>query len=256
MKLKIAAWLGVLFLATMVFAQGDRGKVVSRVQDAGTVIDEIMSAPDSGIPGDVIESAQCVAVVPSYLKAAFVFSGTYGRGVASCRTSAGWSSPTFFSLKGGGFGLQVGGQAIDLVMLVMNERGMQALLNSQFKLGGDVSVAAGPVGRQAEATTDWKMRAEVLSYSRARGVFAGLSLNGAVIRQDESSTRDFYGHMIPFKTVLTGSVPAPADAQPFLTVLRKYAGETTTLPAKTATPANGSSTSTATTAKPPSTRQR
>jgi lipid-binding SYLF domain-containing protein len=151
--------------------------------------------------------------------------------------------------------LQIGGQAIDLIMLIMNEHGMQALLNSKFKLGGDVSVAAGPVGRHAEATTDWKMRAEVLSYSRARGVFAGLSLNGAVIRQDESSTRDFYGRMIPFKTILTGAVPAPQDAQPFLTTLRKYAGESSTQPAKAATPSSGAAAPGAAQPKPPSGRK-
>lgn len=247
MKLKGLAFVSVvLVLASAAFAQEDRGKVVGRVQEAGNVIDEIMGAPDSGIPSNVIESAQCVAVVPSYLKAAFGFSGTYGRGVASCRTGAGWSAPAFFSVKGGGFGLQIGGQAIDLVMLIMNQHGMQALLGSQFKLGGDVSVAAGPVGRQAEATTDWKMRAEVLSYSRARGVFAGLSLNGALIRQDASSTRDFYGHMIPFKTLLTGNTPAPPDSQIFLGTLRKYAGTDGNTPAKAETPAP---------AKPPSGKQ-
>jgi lipid-binding SYLF domain-containing protein len=234
---QILALISLLLMSSLAFAQGDRDKVVGRVQEASTVIDEIMGAPDSGIPGNVIESAQCVAVVPSYLKAAFGFSGTYGRGVASCRTPAGWSAPAFFSLKGGGFGLQIGGQAIDLIMLVMNERGMQALLSSQFKLGGDVSAAAGPVGRQAEATTDWKMRAEVLSYSRARGVFAGLSLNGAVIRQDESSTRDFYGHMIPFKTILTGGTVAPQDSQTFLATLRKYAGEIKDASVKPVSPA-------------------
>src|SRR5438067_393130 len=216
MKRSLVGLALLLISASIAFAQEDRGKVVGRVQEAGNVLDQIMAAPDSGIPSNVIESAQCVAVVPSYLKAAFGFSGTYGRGVASCRTGAGWSAPAFFSLKGGGFGLQIGGQAVDLVMLIMNQHGMQALLSSKFKVGGDASAAAGPVGRQAEATTDWKMRAEVLSYSRARGVFAGVSLNGAVIRQDNSSTRDFYGRMIPFGTILTGETPAPKDSQPFM----------------------------------------
>lgn len=238
MKQKSLAFLAVLLVsASMAYAQGDRGKVVGRVQEAGNVLDEIMAAPDSGIPSNVIESAKCVAVVPSYLKAAFGFSGTYGRGVASCRTGAGWSAPAFFSLKGGGFGFQIGGQATDLVMLIMNDHGMSALLSSKFKLGGDVSAAAGPVGRAAEANTDWKMRAEVLSYSRARGVFAGLALNGALIRQDDSSTRDFYGHNIPFKTLLTGNTPAPQDSQTFLGALRKYAGTDGNTPAKAESPA-------------------
>ncbi|HZU22535.1 MAG TPA: lipid-binding SYLF domain-containing protein [Terriglobales bacterium] len=238
MKHKSLVFVSVLLISSaMAFAQGDRSKAVGRVEEAGNVINEIMAAPDHGIPSNVIESAQCVAIVPSYLKAAFGFSGTYGRGVASCRTGAGWSAPAFFSLKGGGFGFQIGGQAIDLIMLVMNREGMQALLSSKFKLGGDVSVAAGPVGREAEATTDWKMRAEVLTYSRARGVFAGVALNGALIRQDASTTRDFYGHMIPFKTLLTGNTPAPQDSQTFLGALRKYAGEDGNTPAKAETPA-------------------
>jgi lipid-binding SYLF domain-containing protein len=149
--------------------------------------------------------------------------GLASRGVASCRTPQGWSAPAFFSITGGSFGLQIGGQAVDLVMLIMNQRGMDNLLASKFKLGADASVAAGPVGRHAAADTDWKMRAEVLSYSRARGVFAGLELNGAVIKQDKSSTYDFYKKMVPFKTSLSGSLPAPDRAYPFLNTLAKWA---------------------------------
>ena len=150
-------------------------------------------------------SAECVAVVPSMLKGGFIFGARYGRGVASCRTPKGWSAPAFFTIKGGSFGLQIGGQAVDLVMLIMNDDGMKNLLNSQFKLGADASVAAGPVGRHAAADTDWKMKAQVLSYSRARGLFAGLELSGAAIGQDKDSTREFYGRMVPFKTSLTGA---------------------------------------------------
>ena len=139
---------------------------------AATVLEEIQAAPDTGIPQDVLGSAECVAVVPSMLKAGFVFGARYGRGVASCRTPKGWSAPAFFTIKGGSFGLQIGGQAVDLVMLIMNDNGMKNLLSSQFKLGADASVAAGPVGRAATADTDWKLRAQVLSYSRARGVFS------------------------------------------------------------------------------------
>ena len=186
---------------------------------------EIMSASDKGIPEDIIGSAKCVAVVPSLLKGGFVIGGAYGHGVASCRTEKGvWSAPAFFGVKGGSFGLQIGGQAVDLVMLIMNDEGMKNLLASKFKLGADASVAAGPVGRLAEGSTDWKMRAQVLTYSRARGVFAGVSLNGAVISQDHDDTRAFYGRMVTFRTLLTGGIPAPDEAKPFLSSLDKYAG--------------------------------
>jgi lipid-binding SYLF domain-containing protein len=159
------------------------------------------------------------------LKGGFIVGAKYGRGVASCRTSKGWSTPAFFSVTGGSFGFQIGGQAVDLVMLIMNNDGMQHLLSSKFALGADASVAAGPVGRHAEGNTDWKMRAQVLTYSRARGVFAGVSLNGAVIKQDKDSTREFYGHMVTFKAALTGEVEPPAPANPFLTTLSKWALE-------------------------------
>src|SRR6202041_998579 len=160
-------------------------KASGRIQAAGTVLDEIQSAPDKGIPQEVLGSAECVAVVPSMLNGGFVVGARYGKGVASCRTPKGWSAPAFFTIGGGSFGFQIGGQAVDLVMLIMNQNGMQHLLSSQFALGADASVAAGPVGRHAEGNTDWKMRAQVLTYSRARGVFAGVSLNGAVIKQDK-----------------------------------------------------------------------
>jgi SH3 domain-containing YSC84-like protein 1 len=198
-------------------------KASGRIEAAGTVLDEIQGAPDQRIPEEVLGSAECVAVVPSLLKGGFVFGGRYGRGVASCRTPKGWSAPAFFTIGGGSFGLQIGGQAVDLVMLIMNKEGMNNLLSSQFKLGADASAAAGPVGRHASADTDWKMRAEVLTYSRARGLFAGLELHGAVIKQDKSSTRDFYGRMVPFRTSLKGEVEAPKAAYPFLSTLAKWA---------------------------------
>ena len=159
------------------------------------------------------------------LNGGFVVGGRYGKGVASCRTPKGWSAPAFFTIGGGSFGLQIGGQATDVVMLIMNKHGMDDLLSSKFKLGGDASAAAGPVGRHASADTDWKMRAEVLTYSRSRGLFAGLELSGAVIKQDKDSTRDFYGHMVPFKTSLKGEVDAPKDSYPFLSSLAKWAQE-------------------------------
>ncbi len=200
-------------------------KATDRVQAAADVLNAIQSAPDSGVPNEILSRADCVAVVPSMLKGGFVVGGKYGRGLASCRTPKGWSAPAFFTVKGGSFGFQIGGQAVDLVMLIMNNEGMQRLLSSQFALGADASVAAGPVGRHAEGNTDWKMRAQVLTYSRARGVFAGVSLNGAVVKQDKDSTRDFYGHMVTFKAALTGEVDPPPAANPFLSSLAKWAQE-------------------------------
>jgi SH3 domain-containing YSC84-like protein 1 len=207
---------------TITLSADEDSKAVRRVESAGTVLDEIQSAPDQGIPEEVLGSAECVAVVPTLLKGGFIFGGRYGKGVASCRTAKGWSAPAFFTIGGGSFGLQIGGQAVDLVMLIMNKDGMKNLLSSQFKLGADASAAAGPVGRHASADTDWKMRAQVLTYSRARGLFAGLELVGASIKQDKDSTREFYGRMVPFKTSLEGTIDAPQTAYPFLSTLAKW----------------------------------
>ncbi len=237
MKKMLGVSLLLVLLGTLSWAQGDRDKVIERVDEAGTVMNEIMSAPDSGIPEEILGSAKCVAVVPSMLKGGFIVAASYGKGVASCKTDQGWSAPAFFRVEGGSFGFQVGGQAVDLVMVIMNDRGMRALLSSKFKLGADASVAAGPVGRHAEGATDWKMRAQVLTYSRARGVFAGISLSGAVIKQDRDDTRAFYGRMVPYRLLLTGGHPAPADANPFLETLRRYAPVQAAQAGKTATPA-------------------
>jgi lipid-binding SYLF domain-containing protein len=218
----------VVWLCSFVYAADEpakESKANDRVQAAADVLNAIQSAPDSGVPNEILSRADCVAVVPSMLKGGFVVGGKYGRGLASCRTPKGWSAPAFFTVKGGSFGFQIGGQAVDLVMLIMNNEGMQRLLSSQFALGADASVAAGPVGRHAEGNTDWKMRAQVLTYSRARGVFAGVSLNGAVVKQDKDSTRDFYGHMVTFKAALTGEVDPPPAANPFLSSLAKWAQE-------------------------------
>jgi SH3 domain-containing YSC84-like protein 1 len=200
-------------------------KATDRVQAAADVLNEIQAAPDSGIPAEILGRSECVAVVPSMLKGGFIVGAKYGRGLASCRTPKGWSAPVFFQIEGGSFGFQIGGQAVDLVMLIMNNDGMQHLLSSKFALGADASVAAGPVGRHAEGNTDWKMRAQVLAYSRARGIFAGVSLNGAVVKQDKDSTREFYGHMVTFKAALTGEVDPPSAAYPFLNSLAKWAQE-------------------------------
>lgn len=209
-------------------APAEDTKATDRVKAAATVLDEIQNAGDQRIPEEVLGSAECVAVVPSMLKGGFIVGARYGRGLASCRTAKGWSAPAFFTVGGGSFGLQIGGQAVDLVMLIMNKNGMNNLLSSKFKIGADASAAAGPVGRHASADTDWKMRAEILTYSRARGVFAGLELAGASVRQDKDSTREFYGRMVPFKTSLQGTIDPPDTAYPFLSTLAKWTKEAAT----------------------------
>jgi SH3 domain-containing YSC84-like protein 1 len=221
MKTLLRVVLFAIALSSVAFASEAAS---SRLASATTVLNEIMATPDSGIPTEIIGSAKCVAVVPSLLKGGFVIGGAHGRGMATCRTATGWSAPAPLTTTGGSIGLQIGGQAVDLIMVVMNDRGMQALLTSKFKLGADASVAAGPVGRHAEGATDWKMRAEVLTYSRARGLFAGISFNGAVIKQDEDATRELYGRMVDFKTILTGSVQMPQSAEAFVAAIRNAAG--------------------------------
>jgi len=216
----------IVSLCSFSFAADDQGKetkAADRVQAAADVLNEIQGAPDKGIPEEVLGSSECVAVVPSMLKGGFIVGAKYGRGLASCRTPKGWSAPAFFVVTGGSFGFQIGGQAVDLVMLIMNKDGMKHLLSSEFALGADASVAAGPVGRHAEGDTDWKMRAEVLTYSRARGLFAGVTLNGAQIKQDKDSTREFYGRMVSFPASLQGEVDAPAGSNAFLASLAKWA---------------------------------
>src|SRR5438270_1449260 len=220
----------VVLFALLVSGVALAETAAGRVESAATVLNEIMSTPDKGIPAEILGSAKCVAVVPSMLNGGFVVGVRHGRGMASCRTPNGWSAPAPLTTTGGSFGLQIGGQAVDVIMVIMNDRGMTALLSSKFKLGADASVAAGPVGRHVEGSTDWKMRAEVLTYSRARGLFAGLTLNGAVIKQDEDATRELYGRMVDFKTILTGSVPTPQTAEPFVAAVRKAVG-TDTAPA-------------------------
>ena len=203
----------------------ERDKVMARLDDSSKILNELLSAPDKGIPNEVLESAKCVAVVPSMVKGGFVFGAEHGRGVATCRTDHGWSAPAFFVITGGSWGLQIGVQAADLVMLIMNQQGMNDLLSSKFKLGANGSVAAGPVGRDASASTDWKMKAEVLTYSRTRGLFAGLTLNGAVIKQDDDSTVALYGRPEGFRPTLLGQVKPPAAADHFLATVRRSKSE-------------------------------
>jgi len=212
----------------MAWAKDDKDKsdIDKRIDNAANVLEEIMGTPDKAIPDKVMRDAKCVAVIPSMVKIAVGFGGSHGKGVATCRTSDGrWSAPAPITITGGSWGLQLGGQAVDLVMIVTNDQGMEHLLSSKFKLGADASAAAGPVGRDAGADTDWKMKAEVLTYSRARGVFAGIDLNGSAITQDKDETRLLYGKFLPFSDILEGKVHAPEDAEPFLTVVKKYASQ-------------------------------
>ncbi len=200
----------------------DQTDIEKRIDASATVLNEIMATPDKAIPDKIMDDAKCIAVIPSMVKVALVFGGNHGKGVATCRTSSGWSGPAPITITGGSWGLQLGGQAVDLVMVVMNDQGMQHLLSSKFKLGADASAAAGPVGRDAAADTDWKMKAEVLTYSRARGVFAGIDLNGSAITQDKDETKVLYGKTWPFASILSGKVPKPAGSGTFMEAVRKY----------------------------------
>jgi SH3 domain-containing YSC84-like protein 1 len=218
----------LLLLAGMATAKDDkdRSDIDKRLDASAKVLEEIMSTPDKAIPDKVMSDSKCIAVIPSMVKIAVGFGGSHGKGVATCRTESGrWSAPAPITITGGSWGLQLGGQAVDLVMIVMNQQGMQHLLSSKFKLGADASAAAGPVGRDAAADTDWKMKAEVLTYSRARGIFAGIDLNGSAITQDKDETRLLYGSFIPFEDILDGKVAPKADTEQFLSAVRKYSGQ-------------------------------
>jgi len=193
-----------------------REDATERLQNSAYVLKEIAAAPDKGIPEEVIKNSQCIVVVPHLVKAGFIVGAKHGRGVAVCRADAGWSAPAFISVGGGSWGLQIGAEGVDLVMLVMNHQGLEHLLSSKFELTGEGSAAAGPVGRHASAGTDWKLNTEMLTYSRSRGVFAGLTLEGAVVEQDADATVAIYGNDLPFKKILMGEVAAPAPATPFL----------------------------------------
>jgi lipid-binding SYLF domain-containing protein len=254
MKKIVAATLLIVSMTTWAWSQ-NRGAQVDRVQTASTVLDQIMSAPDRAIPDGILSGAKCIAIVPSMLKASFVFGANYGKGVATCRTDHGWSAPVFFKVTGGSFGFQAGGQASDLVFIIRTDEGMQHLLQSKFKLGADASAAAGPVGRDAQASTDLTLRAQVLTYSRSRGLFLGVSLSGGLIRQDNGDTRAFYGGKDwTFYSLLRGQVPAPQDSLVLLNTVEKYAptpkvraqvapSPVMTSPAPAATPAETPATS-------------
>jgi lipid-binding SYLF domain-containing protein len=210
-------------LLAQVASASDQTKDEERLRNSGTVLKEILDVPDS-IPQDLLDKADCVVVFPSVLKAAFIVGGSYGRGAMSCRKGenfrGSWGAPTMMALEGGSFGFQIGGQATDFVLLVMNERGASGILASKVKLGADASVAVGPVGRDASADTDATLRAEILSYSRARGLFAGVSLEGSTIRPDNGDNRRVYGKEIPARDiVLAGTVAAPPAAEELISTL-------------------------------------
>src|SRR5271170_252215 len=204
-------------------AQDNQAKIAERLTAAGLVVDEIMATPDKGIPSGILAGASCVVVIPSYKKGAFVVGAQYGQGVATCRTQSGkWSAPVCVQLAGGSFGFQIGGQATDLVLIAMNQKGLQDMLKNKVKLGADAAAAAGPVGRNAQAGTDWKLNAEFLTYSRSKGLFAGIDLDGTVLSQNQDATTALYGSAIPFNTVLEGSTPTPTEARPFVRTVAKY----------------------------------
>ena len=214
MSVLLMSFMGMV--GTYAWAGSAREDTVDRLQKSVDVLHSIMSTPDKGIPEEVLSGAKCILVVPDLIKGGFIFGGKHGRGVASCRTAEGWSAPAFVSVGGGSWGLQIGVEGVDLVMLVMNEQGFQHLLSSKFELTGEGSVAAGPVGRHASAGTDWKMNTEVLTYSRSKGVFAGLTLEGAVVEQDNDSTRAIYGKHMMFRNILSGKATTPRSADAFL----------------------------------------
>jgi SH3 domain-containing YSC84-like protein 1 len=216
-----------LLLAGMAFSEDkDASDIQKRIDASAHVLDEIMSTPDKAIPDKVMSDAKCIAVIPSMLKIAVGFGGNHGKGVAICRTNSGkWSAPAPITITGGSWGLQLGAQGVDLVMVVTNDDGMQHLLSSKFKIGADASAAAGPVGRDTGADTDWKMKAEVLTYSRARGLFAGVDLSGSAVTQDKDETRILYGKFIPFADILDGKVPPVSGSGAFEAAVRKYSAQ-------------------------------
>ena len=219
----LALIASVLFLfAGAGWAADDQSDIDKRIEASGRVLEEIMATPDKAIPDKVMSDAKCIAVIPSMVKIAIGFGGSHGKGVATCRTEHGWSALAPVTITGGSWGLRLGGEAVDIVMVVTNQNGMDHLLASKFKLGADASAAAGPVGRDTGADTDWKMKAEVLTYSRARGIFAGIDLNGAAMTQDKDETRLLYGTMVPFADILNGRTPPTPASEPFLAAVRKY----------------------------------
>jgi lipid-binding SYLF domain-containing protein len=210
----------VVAMALPAFAQ--EKKLTDRLEAARDVLESVMASPDKQIPQSILASAECVAVVPGMLKGAFIFGAEYGQGVVTCRTGHGWSGPVFIRLAGGSWGFQIGGKGTDLILVAVNDKGMQDLLKSKFKVGADASAAAGPVGRTAGASTNWKMQSELLTWSRSKGLFAGVDLNGVSVTQNTEDTQVFYGAPHTFHSILEGQVPVPQGARPFVRTVAKY----------------------------------
>jgi lipid-binding SYLF domain-containing protein len=200
---------------------GEQAQIIERLRNAGDNLKQLMDAPDNAIPSDVIADAKCVAVVPDMVKGGFVFGANHGRGVATCRTSHGWSQPAFFAITGGTWGAQIGLESVDLVMVFLGDAGMNELLTSQFKLGAEAGVAGGPIGREAQASTDWKMKNKILVYSRTKGLFAGIDLSGAVVKADDDSTRAYYQKPVSFTDTLKGEGPRNENSNLFLSDVRQ-----------------------------------
>jgi lipid-binding SYLF domain-containing protein len=222
-KLWLVVLIATLSIGTLL--AGEKEKVTERLSNSAKVFGEIMAAPDKAVPDDLLNKADCVAIIPSMKKAGFIAGGRYGKGMISCRNTAktAWGAPAMVILEGGSFGLQIGVAAVDVVLLIMNRSGIDSLLSSKVTLGGDASVAGGPVGRATTAETDAAMKAKVLSYSRSQGVFAGLELKGSTLRQDKDGDKALYGKEMEARAILTsGKVAAPAAAQPVIKVLTKY----------------------------------
>jgi lipid-binding SYLF domain-containing protein len=219
MKITAIVPLAIALLAAPAFARS----AAERLDAAADTLDEIMAVRERGIPQDLLARSECIVLIPSSMKAGFVFGAEYGRGFFSCRTGDhGWSAPGAIRTEGGSFGLQIGGAETDVVMLVLNRQGANRLLRDKFTLGGDASVAAGPLGRDSQAATDAMMTAEILTYSRQRGIFAGLTLNGATIREDDGANREIYGHSIRNRDVIMNATPVPPAAQRLISTLNKY----------------------------------
>jgi lipid-binding SYLF domain-containing protein len=217
---KLMFFFGMLSLGTLCWAGSERQDAVDRLNNAATVLHEIMDAPDQRIPEEIMKRAKCVAVIPHLMKGGFVFGAEHGKGVATCRTAKGWSAPAFIKLGGGSWGTQIGVEAIDLVMVIKSEKGMQKLLSSKFEIGKDASAAAGPVGRYSSQSTDLKLDTMILTYSRAKGAFLGLTFVGALVRADNDSRHAMYGPRVTTRATLLGRVAAPAAARPFLDAVR------------------------------------
>jgi lipid-binding SYLF domain-containing protein len=213
--------MGALLLLPAIASASDKEDDIHRTERAAQVFQEIMNAPDAISPS-VLNKARCIAIIPGEKKFAFIFGANYGRGVAVCRTANGWSAPLFLAVEGGSFGYQAGGSSTDLILLFMNDHALGHLLADKFKMGGDASVAAGPVGRSATASTDASLTAEILTYSRSKGIFAGVSLDGTAVHADNSGDRSMYGDDVSRHAVLDGSVPLPESARPLVGELDRY----------------------------------